>query len=253
MFASLLLALTPGQYVESKEFPRAKQEAALAATAGIVHTETGGEGTAVVVEHDKAKGAVYLLTAAHVVPAGDEGNAVKVAFYTPKAFPKVDRTLDGVVMARMPNEDIAVVRVVLNNAPAPGVLRICPQVQQPKGDQLKDVTILTVGCDGPNRTPQLLTDVILGRKVPVKPTGAKVQCWETRQAPAQGRSGGPLIDQRDYLIGICSGTENQRGYYTHIMEIQNALNGVGFGWLVDNQLKVPARQPVGSAKNREKN
>src|SRR4051794_1798733 len=68
VFATLLLALTPGQYVDSKEFPREKQEAALAATAGIVHVPTNGEGTAVVVKYDKQKGEVYLLTAAHVVP-----------------------------------------------------------------------------------------------------------------------------------------------------------------------------------------
>ena len=45
MFTSLLLALMPAQYVESKEFSRETQEAALAATAGIVHVATNGEGT----------------------------------------------------------------------------------------------------------------------------------------------------------------------------------------------------------------
>jgi hypothetical protein len=252
VFATLLLALTPGQYVDSKEFPREKQEAALAATAGIVHVATNGEGTAVVVKHDKQKGVVYLLTAAHVVPPGEQGNWVKLDFYSSKPFAKLGSTVDGVVMARMPNEDIAVVQAVVKNAPAPGVLRICPLDKQPKGEQ-QNVTILTVGCDGPNRAPQLLTDVILGRAFPAKPSGAKVLCWETKRPPVQGRSGGPLIDQRGYLTGICSGTEKKRGYYTHILDIRKALDGAGLGWLGDDELKVPAKQEVGIRKNPEKN
>src|SRR5262245_7489983 len=80
VFATLLLALTPGQYVDSKDFPREKQEAALAATVAITHAETNGEGTAVVVNSDKAS--VYLLTAAHVVPPGGvKGDIVSVDFY----------------------------------------------------------------------------------------------------------------------------------------------------------------------------
>jgi len=252
VFASLLLALTPGQYVESKEFPRAKQEAALAATAGIVHTETGGEGAAVVVKYDKQRSVVYLLTAAHIVPPGQEGNGVKLEFYSPKTFPKVDRTIEGSVLVRLPTQDIAVIQALMKDPGGVSALKMCPPDQLPKGEQVK-LTVLTVGCDGANRTPKLLTDILLRKNVPVKPSGDKVLCWETQLPPEVGRSGGPLIDQKGYLLGICSGSENKRGYYTHVLEIQRALRAAGVGWLVDAELKVPAGQPVGSAKNREKN
>lgn len=242
MFASLLLALMPGQYVESKEFPREKQEAALAATAGILHTATNGEGTAVVVKYDRTKGAAYLLTAAHVVPQVKDGDVVSLEFYTPGTFPKVHLKVGGFVMARNAEKDLAVVQ-----APIPakdfagiGVLKICPPDELPRTEK-KNVTVLTVGCDGLNRTPRLLTDVVLDKRLPVKPTGAKVLCYETRHPPVQGRSGGPLIDQRGFLRGICSGAENQRGYYTHIFEIHSALPGVGFGWLVDGELNARAK------------
>jgi Trypsin-like peptidase domain len=252
VFATLLLALTPGQYVENKDFPRDKQEAALAATAGILHTATNGEGTAVVVKYDKVNGAAYLLTAAHVVPPGKDGDLVSLDFYTPKTFPKVDRTIVGIVMARSANEDIAVIQAPLKNLGGLQVLRICPVDHLPTPEKFP-FPVLTVGCDGPNRTARLLTDVVPSKKRVDKPNGARVLCWETQGIPVQGRSGGPLIDKRGYVMGICSGTENQRGYYTYILEIHKALSGAGFGWLVRDELKVPAKQAVGFGKNPEKN
>jgi hypothetical protein len=247
VFATLLLALTPGQYVESKDFPREKQEAALAATAGIVDVATSGEGTAVVVNYDKAKRVAYLLTAAHVV--SPVGNVVNLEFFNPKKFPNAQKAV-GFVVARMPNEDIAIIEARIGDDV--GVLRICPRDKLPTPEKF-NVPVLTVGCDGPNRTPLLLTDVVLSKKIPVKPSGARVLCWETKGMPVQGRSGGPLIDKRGYVMGICSGSENQRGYYTYILEIHKALSGAAFGWLVGDELKVPAKQAVGFAKNPEKN
>lgn len=252
MFATLLLALTPGQYVDSKDFPREKQEAALAATAGIVHVPTNGEGTAVVVRYDKQKGEVFLLTAAHVVPPDPMDNRVNIDFYSPKTFPRPNLNATGTVLARMANEDLAIIYAVVKPPADISVLRICPKDKLPTPEP-RHFPVLTVGCDGPMRTPRLLVDTVEDKRVPVKPNGAKVLCWETKGVPAQGRSGGPLIDKRGYVMGICSGTENQRGYYTYILEIQRALSGAGFGWLMDDELKVPAKQAVGSGKNPEKN
>jgi len=240
VFAGLLLALMPGQYVDSKDFPREKQEAALAATVGIVHTATGGEGTAVVAKYDKAKGIAYLLTAAHVVPPGEDARRVSLEFYSPKTFPKVELKTVGFVMARMAEEDIAVVEAAITDVGPIGVLRICPKNQLPTPETCP-FPVLTVGCDGPKRTPRLASDTVLQKLTPSKPNGARVLCWETEYPPEQGRSGGPLIDKRGYVMGICSGSERNRGYYTYIVKIHLALSGAGYGWLVEDELKVPAK------------
>jgi S1-C subfamily serine protease len=232
VFATLMLALMPEQFVNVNVFPRAQQEAALAATVGIVHTATSGEGTAVVVKYDKAKGVAYLLTAAHVVPPGDDANRVSLEFYSPKTFPNVVLKTVGYVAYRMAEDDIAVVEAAIKDAPEIGVVRICPKSQLPTPEKLH-VPVLTVGCDGPKRTPRLATDTVLNKVTVQKPNGTKVLCWETEHPPQQGRSGGPLIDKRGYLMGICSGTERNRGYYTYIVRIQQALAGAGYGWLVE--------------------
>jgi len=232
VFATLLLALTAGQYVDSKDFPREKQEAALAATVAITHAETNGEGTAVVVNYDKSS--LYLLTAAHVVPSGgNKGDLVRVDFYSPKTFPKVDQTAGGFVRVRNAEKDLAVIQVPIKNPETRGVLRICPKDKLPKTEK-RQFPVLTVGCDGPDRTPRVLADLVVDKRIPVKPNGASVLCWETQGKPVQGRSGGPLIDARGYLMGICSGTENQRGYYAYISEIYKAVSGTGFGWLIES-------------------
>jgi len=240
VFASLLLALMPGQYVDNKDFPREKQEAALAATAGIVHQATNGEGTAVIVNYDQAKGVVYLLTAAHVVPPGEGGDWVNLEFFTPKKFPNVDLKAGGFVIARMANEDIAVVRAAVPSGTKLGSLKICPKAELPTPER-KNVTVLTAGCEGDKRLPRLTTELVLGKEIPSKPNGAQVLCWETDHPPVQGRSGGPLIDKRGYVMGICSGAEKQRGYYTYILKIHQALSGAGLGWLVEGELKTPAK------------
>jgi S1-C subfamily serine protease len=54
---------------------------------------------------------------------------------------------------------------------------------------------------------------------------------------AKGRSGGPLIDQRGFVIGICSGTSDGKGYFTHTHEIHRFLKQNAFDWLADKDTR----------------
>jgi len=225
---TLLLALAPGQFVESSDFPRDKQQAALEATANIFQPATRNEGTAVIVKH--RDGRIVLLTAAHNVPVNG-GDDMTLELFTAKSYPKVHVQIEhATVRARMPNEDIAVVEAPL--ADAPGVVRICPKNQLPKVERFS-FPALTVGCDDVMAMPKAQVDSVIGKKIPIRPDSQGALFWETAKPQALGRSGGPLLDKRGYLIGVCSGVQNGRGYYTYINDIYRALDSKGYSWLVE--------------------
>jgi hypothetical protein len=57
--------------------------------------------------------------------------------------------------------------------------------------------------------------------------------WETERRVVKGRSGGPLLNRRGYLIGVAGGTDADRGYYSHTEEIHSSLKNNGPKWLYD--------------------
>lgn len=226
--ATLFLALLPAQYVDSKEFAQDRQKAALEATVALYHPSSGGEGTAVFVKHKD--GVAYLLTAAHNVPDGDRGDVVNLDLFTAKSYPNAATRIEGAfVRVRMENEDIALVLAPMKDAP-PSVLPICPKSKLPRPERTP-FPVLTVGCNGEKGRPILILDRVLGKELVSKPNGTRAVFWQAEREQAKGRSGGPLIDSRGYLMGICSGIQKGRGYYSCIDEIQRSLERASYGWL----------------------
>jgi hypothetical protein len=230
VFSCLLFAAAtaPSPYVESKEFPRPFQEQALAATANVfVPTKARIEGTAVAVKHKD--GMAYYLTAAHNVPE-KEGDGVELEVFHPTTYPKVHARVTGRVEARNLAADLAVIAVPMTDRP--GVLPICPKAKLIRPEEFP-FPVLTVGCDDSMGKPQCQLDVVEDKKTPDKGNGSQTVHWQTRIAQAKGRSGGPLLDTRGYVIGICSGVQRGKGYYVYITNIHEALQRAGYGWLCE--------------------
>jgi hypothetical protein len=236
VFAALLLSLIPGQYTESKDFPRDKQRASLEATVGLFQPASREEGTAVFVGYKN--GVAFLLTANHIVKPVPDGDRLRLELFTDKSYPKVHQAIETALLrARMPNEDLALVVAPLKEPP-PNVLRICPPGKLPRRERFP-FPALTVGCDDALGRPRNLVDTVRGRKLVKKPDGSAAVYWECERPQARGRSGGPLVDARGYLLGICSGVQNQHGYYTYIEEIYGALKREGYAWLYEDENPQP--------------
>jgi S1-C subfamily serine protease len=226
MIVLALLALLPGQVptLESKDFARETQQAALTATVRITDVSAGTDGSGVLLRHDGA--VAYILTANHVV--GKAGQ-LHVSVFSAASYPKEDRVYRGVeVLARDARADLAVIRVVTRDKlPAP--LSVCPIKQTPSG---KDFAVLTVGCEL-NGPPVPIADVVQAAPAIRKPGEAStVKCWETAKGQVAGRSGGPLLDRQGRVIGVASGTSGGKGYYIHTEEIHAFLKRKGLGQLV---------------------
>jgi hypothetical protein len=127
---------------------------------------------------------------------------------------------------------LAVVRVGTRDK-VPAVLPLCPAAKAPTN---KDFAAVSVGCDG-GKAPTCRAETVKGRKAVRRPGEDAVVSWEVERAPAAGRSGGPLVDRRGYVLGIASGASDDRGYYVHPEEIARFLNKHVLGDLADEAKK----------------
>jgi S1-C subfamily serine protease len=229
MIALALLLLVPGDVdvIDSKEFPKEAQVRALTATVRVVNSTADITGSGVILR--RSGPVVYVLTAAHVVAGAKK---LEVATFSTDSYPKaaiVYRSAE--VIATSTDLDLAVLRWTTRDA-MPGVMEICPASKVPEG---KNFPALSVGCaDG--AAPTCVLEAVKAKRNVRKP-GAEVAvpCWETAEAPVKGRSGGPLIDARCYLIGVDSGAGDGKGYYTHIEAILTFLKANGLKGLTEEK------------------
>jgi len=132
------------------------------------------------------------------------------------------------VVARWPAADLALVRLRTGNRAVP-VLPLAPPGARPKPADLP-AAAWAVGAEGAAAT--VWPDTLRAKRLLRRPDGEVVFVWETRRAPAPGRSGGPLLDADNRVIGVCDARQHGQGYYIHLDEIHAALARGGYGWLV---------------------
>jgi S1-C subfamily serine protease len=213
-FLLILLAAAQTGQAESPDFPTELQTSAQRATVRIVNVVKGSEGSGVVLKQDA--NFAYVLTARHVV---DDADKVEVHTYSAQSYPKAAAVYaDAAVIAESKEQDLAVVRVRTRDK-LPGVLPLCPATKAPAD---KDFPALSVGCDA-GKAPTCRAEKVKGRKLVRRPGENGVVSWEAAAAPATGRSGGPLVDKRGYVLGVASGANDGLGYYVHPEEIDRFL------------------------------
>jgi Trypsin-like peptidase domain len=229
MLVLTILLLVPGEApAEAKEISKEQRAAALGATVRVVNAAGRCEGTGAIVGRSGPH--VYVLTAAHVVYGAE-----KVEIHTCSATsPAEEKSVykSGEVVARTKDaRDLALVRLATRDE-MPGRLRICPSRRVPAE---RGFAALSVGCsDG--KPPTSRDETVAGKKLIRRPGDKEaVLTWEVKERPAAGRSGGPLVDARGYLLGVCSGASGREGYYGHTDVIHGFLKDNGFRWLFEEE------------------
>ena len=236
LVASLAGLSLPGP-TPTVETPLMTADAQWALVAATVRVAAGAGrppfGTAVCV--GARGGASFLLTASHVVPAGE---ARSYELFARASYPAPSEVLfEGDVVLRLPECDLALVKVT----PA-GDLPAVPLARLDQRPRRFPVAALALGCpDGD--APAVRREVLTGRRLMKRPEGNGV-FWETAGSPRGGMSGGPLVDGAGRLLGVCAASRDGQGYSTHADEILAGLKRHGYGWLADGPRKPAADSPT---------
>jgi S1-C subfamily serine protease len=212
---------------DSADFSKDKQIAAITATVQIKNPEKNLIGSGVVIGRSEPFD-VYVLTAHHVVQGSKR---LEVAVFSKDSYPKPKSTFDRVtIVADEPGPaDLALLRVSTSEA-VPSVLKVCPADMVPA-----TFTGLAVGCSF-GRPPTTWTKKVPEKKLTLRKGRQDMSLsWEVDELPVQGRSGGPIIDGRSYVLGICSIANDQKCYFTHVDEIHRFLKSNGFRWLIEDK------------------
>lgn len=230
---TIVFAVIPGMwgqipFVESAKFPKDRQLSAVLATVRI--GAVGREGSGAVI--GQRGEFVYILTAQHLVGGAER---VEVEVFTKESYPKAKKKYPSAeIVAAMPGlADVALLRLRRTDD-MPSYLQICPAGKGPNG---MPITALTVGC-GYGQPPTAIEEIGVERKTGQRRLGdQKGVFWQVEAKYPGGRSGGPLVDTHGRLLGICSGTNREKTYFTHLDEIHRFLIGNGFRWLTEENLK----------------
>jgi S1-C subfamily serine protease len=231
LLISVFVVSGPIPVVDSPDFPRPMQEAAITATVQVRNLTAGTEASGVLV--GKGGPFVYFLTARHVVQGA---TSQEVAVFSRDSYPKPSATYRSAEIVAESNElaDLALLRLATTDS-LPASLRLCPERLVPTE---RGFPGLSVGCEA-GKTPTCLLAKVEGkRQVRRQEQGQSASFWEVDRKHTLGRSGGPLLDRRGHLLGVCSGSSREKTYFTHPEEVRVFLKQHGFGWLTED----PARR-----------
>ena len=233
IFLTWLLLLPGIEVSDAAEFPKKLQVRAITATVRIFNTAKKSEGSGVVV--GKNGPFVYILTAYHLVQGADQ---LEIATFSEQSYPKRDKIYRSAkVVAKTEGiRDLALIRMASDDKNL-GVLPLCPVADIPKGEGFGT---LAVGCTEGQAPTCLFSEIRGKKKIRHKAGGEFGYFWELSDAVRKGRSGGPLIEKRGYVVGIFSGTNDGKSYFTHPEEIHRFLRQHVFDWLADKENTGPS-------------
>lgn len=169
----------------------------------------GLEGTGVIVASSGRQSLV--LTAAHLVGEGE--SMIQVTLFSGPMALSVGKAR---LLHRSADADIAFLRLDMVSEGMAVVKLAAARSRVGPGDP----GIRSLGCD--RGFPVSRPESILGKRLLAREDGTRAFFWQAKDASVPGRSGGPLLNASDDLIGICSGYQAGKGYYTHIDEIRAA-------------------------------
>lgn len=224
---AIVLCQAPAAEVEG--FAPAVQQDALQATVRVVNQKKNAIGTGVILNRSGA--ITFILTAAHVVDAADR---VDVHVFTSKSSPKPARIYESaavIVRAKDKQPDLAVLRLIGFDGASQG-LKVCP-IRELPGDS--KFSAFSVGCRD-NHVPTLRSEQVIDTVHAKKLSDSQTSSYfRTDQKPSSGRSGGPLVDSRGRLLGICSGGDHEQAFYCHLEDIHQFLRANGLRAIVNDQ------------------
>jgi hypothetical protein len=205
-------------------FSKEQRERASAITVRLLNQVRHSRGSGILL--GKNGPTVYVLTASHVVADARE---VEVQTFSAASYPRPAREYRSAEVIGRSGQgalDLALIRFSASDPMGEKVQISKTQAYPPS------FLAFSAGCSS-GRPPSCAVEGVVGTRLARREGQTDpVLYWETKERPARGRSGGPLLDARGRLIGVCCGSNGDAGYYCHIEEIARFLKQQGLQWLV---------------------
>ena len=187
-----------------------------------------GDAAATAVCIGERDGFAYLLTSAHAAP---KGVARDFEFFSKGKYPNSIRSHNrGNQIVRTEDSDIVLLKLPIGSQPVP-TLKLAGPGERPKKFPF---AALSVGCPDAS-APMCREEKVLDKKLVRRPGGGMAFFWQVAVPPVGGMSGGPLLDDKGRVIGICSATQGGVGYFTHLDEILFAIKQSDHAWLLETR------------------
>jgi hypothetical protein len=230
LLSSGLLVVLLGQLpkpLDAEGFSAAVQKDTILVTVRVVNTKNGDSGFGVLLKSGD------ILTAAHLVEGTE---AVDVHVFDAKSYPKPTRILKSLPVTargRDRQPDLALVSLDLYKDYYKGGVDVCALKNvPPKDKKFGKFVALAAGC-GREEEPTLRQLSVLDAGSFIIPKEKRAGYYfRTAEKSVKGESGGPLINAKGQLIGICSGTTRENGYFCHLEDIHPFLKKEGLGKLL---------------------
>src|SRR5262249_29240094 len=160
--------------------------------------------------------------AAHVL---EKSRRFDVQTFTAKSYPDPAATYEKVeVLWREADSDVALLRFPTGDAKQP-TRALAPRGTSPK----PPFPTLYVGS-ALAAAPVCQLDRVAAKKLLKDADGKSAFFWQLDGAPDAGCSGGPMFERGGRVIGICSGTQDGKGYFAYLDEILAALKKHDATW-----------------------
>ena len=153
---------------------------------------------------EKTEGRPYAL----FVRAGTDGTGTQRAVKT-----------ENTIVSKDKRTDLAILKVAV---PKDLEIELCLPPSKADFNNQPDYAYSS-GCSE-GRIPTVLRERITGSKrIKVAGTSKNAMMWVTENPQSEGRSGGPLISDKGFLLGVALGKSGKSGYYCHLEEISQYL------------------------------
>lgn len=196
----------------------------------------GGVGTGTIVGRNEA--GPLILTAFHVV---DPGLHLQVEFFKGDGSTLLCDRVEVLAIAR--DADLALIHAISDYQP-PRMLSVPDDQDTPSGG----VSFVSVGCNR-GETPSWRAERMTGKTLLRRPSGRALFLLTDGEA-IKGRSGGPLVDGKGNLIGVCRGglaataLLPAEGLYASALEIHALLEKTTVGRYVLGRPELPVTAAV---------
>lgn len=222
LYAAVVLAVRgcPGISLADEPFGWEIRARVLQGTVRITQHHARGKasvGSGLIFYEDLRRSQVFVLTAWHVV---DGRGPISLEVFAAKDFPTpTERFDEGVrIVAKREQSDLAVLRFDTRMR-MPSVLTI-PDVARDVNEPFQ-----TLCCGAALGEPPTLWQANVVDTTRIEADDVRGEFWLTDQRePFSGESGGPMVDSRGEVVGICSMGDDEEGLYIHLREIHRLLH-----------------------------